>query len=203
MADLAEPVAEVAGREHRVGGRVGRQVVGEQLGHALLHALRMLRAEFGREPALLGRRRHGRDAAVAQQLQPADHLGALLLGAARDRAQDRQPVDPVRIAQRERLRDQAAEREAREVALADAARVPDAAHIGGEIVERAVGDASGMAVAAQVEPHHGEMRLQPRRDLVPGLQVRADAVHQRHMRAPAGNDVVDERVGNFALHGVT
>jgi hypothetical protein len=33
MADLAEAIAEVAGREHRVAA-VGRQVVGEQFGHA-------------------------------------------------------------------------------------------------------------------------------------------------------------------------
>jgi hypothetical protein len=71
------------------------------------------------------------------------------------------------------------------MASGDAARVPDPPHIRGEIVECAGGDPPGFAMAAQVEPYHGEMRLHQPRDLVPGLQIGADAVHQRDVRAPA------------------
>jgi hypothetical protein len=193
MADLAQPVAEIAGGKDGVRRRVGRQVVGEELVHALRDALWMARAEFRREPALLGRRRHRRDAAVLEELQPADHLGALVVGTARDRAENDQPVDPLRIAQRQGLRDQSTERETREMAFGDAARVPDPAHIGGEILERAGRDSARPAMTAQVEPHHGEMRLEQGRDLVPGLQVGADAMHQRDMRTLAGRHMVDVR----------
>ena len=49
-------------------------------------------------------------------------------------------------------------------------------------------------MTTQVKTHHGEMRIETCRNLIPGLQVGADAVHQRTVRAAARNDVVDRRL---------
>src|SRR5437016_4925189 len=145
----------------------------------------MLRTKLRREPAFLGRRRHRGDTTLLQQLQPADDPGPLVVGAARDGADDRQPVDPVRVAPGKRLCDQAAERKTRKVALLDAARVPDVANIRSKVVKRAGGNLPRLAVAAQIKSHDCEKRLEKLRDFVPGLQVCTDAVDQGYIGALA------------------
>src|SRR5687767_5548024 len=97
-----------------------------------------------------------------------DDLRPLVFGAPGDRAQDDQLLDALWVAEGEGLRDQPAERKARNMALVDAQLLPDVAHVMREVVERAGAfDRSRASMAAQVETDDPEARREARHHLVP------------------------------------
>ena len=83
---------QVAGREHRVHGRVGRGMVRLQLLHPCCTRSALRAMNSGREPTLLCRAGDRRDALLPQDGKPRLHPLALFRGAASHRAEQHQPA---------------------------------------------------------------------------------------------------------------
>lgn len=162
-------VPQVAVGEYGVGGRIGNGVVGKQLAQPLGDAFRMLLPKLGCEPALLR-------------------------GPSSDGAQNNQPVDAAGVRQRQRLCDEAAQREARKVGRGETKMIPDPAHVVGEILQAArAPDGPGFAVADEVHADDLEVLLHALGHLVPRAQIGTDAMDERHVRARAIHPIVDIR----------
>ena len=207
--DLMQPIDEIVPGKDGIGGRVAGRVVPHAAGLARLDHFGMGRGEGVAEPTLDRLAEMGSRAAFAQLLCALQDPLLLFGRAIRHRTHDRQGAHLRRVAQRERLRDQPAQREADKVEAGPAELLDQRFQIGDEVVHRVgAGHLLALAMAAKIVAEAANRRAQPADHAVPAFQMRSDAMDENH--PPAGGlalepDVRGHRQAHdargFAWHG--